>query len=227
MLMMYLILLSATWTIRTILSAIRNIKSSSALGPDEGTKVAVTQKVLMFSAFLIAFVLAVFHTSIANLDRYLLMAFALSIPVVLLAIPLRARLSLMAASVFTFAMCIYSVCAEHDYLSWNRARWQALSALVAKKIPANKIDGGAEFNYSNDPALSSHLMLGPNTFKSTHKGTSTLACEREWSVNDEDYVISLTPIHGYKVEAMYPYNTFLKSSGERVFVLAPVIPTSP
>jgi hypothetical protein len=221
--MMFLILLAATWTIRIILSAIRNIKRSSAVG----TEVAATQKVLMLSSFLIAFVLGVFHTSIANLDRYLLMAFALSIPAVLLVIPLlRTRLPLITAYLLACAFCIYSVCAEHDYLAWNRARWQALSVLTAKKIPANKIDGGAEFNYINDPALSSQLMLGPNTFNSTHKGTSTLASEREWSANEEDYVISLTPIHGYKVEAMYPYNTFLKSTGERVFVLTPIFQTS-
>jgi len=220
MLMLHLVLLVTVWIIRIILLAIRNFKRTSEFE----TEVISTQKMLMFSSFLIAFALGVFHTSIANLDRYFLMAFALSIPAVLLVIPqLRSRLPVIVAYLFAAAFCIYSVCAEHDYLAWNRARWQALSALALKNIPVNKIDGGEEFNYINDPALSSQLMLGPNTFKSTHKGTSTLATERSWSANEEDFVISLTPIHGYNVEAMYPYSTFLKSSRERVFVLAPIV----
>lgn len=49
-----------------------------------------------------------------------------------------AALSLMGA---------FSVAAVHDYLAWNRARWQLLSHLTHEmQIPANYIDGGMEFN---------------------------------------------------------------------------------
>ena len=35
----------------------------------------------------------------------------------------------------------------HDYLAWNRVRWQALDQLVrAENIAPSRIDGGFEFN---------------------------------------------------------------------------------
>ena len=39
----------------------------------------------------------------------------------------------------------FSVCATHDYLSWNRVRWNALNELVASGIPKNQIQGGVEY----------------------------------------------------------------------------------
>jgi 4-amino-4-deoxy-L-arabinose transferase-like glycosyltransferase len=47
-----------------------------------------------------------------------------------------------------FLTCLiwFSVCATHDYLSWNRKRWEIISYLTTKQnVPVNKINGGAEF----------------------------------------------------------------------------------
>ncbi len=46
---------------------------------------------------------------------------------------------------FLVLMTSFSVCATHDYLSWNRVRWQALHKLAEAEIPTYKIQGGAEF----------------------------------------------------------------------------------
>jgi 4-amino-4-deoxy-L-arabinose transferase-like glycosyltransferase len=40
----------------------------------------------------------------------------------------------------------FSASATHDYLAWNRVRWQALDALVDRGVPAARIFGGFEFN---------------------------------------------------------------------------------
>jgi len=43
-------------------------------------------------------------------------------------------------------MAIFSIISTHDYLAWNRARWQALHDLTVKEnIPTTHIDGGFEF----------------------------------------------------------------------------------
>ncbi len=39
----------------------------------------------------------------------------------------------------------FSVSATHDYLSWNRVRWNALNELADSGIPKNHINGGVEY----------------------------------------------------------------------------------
>ncbi len=39
---------------------------------------------------------------------------------------------------------LFSVCAVHDHLSWNRTRWNALNELT-ETIPKNQIQGGVEY----------------------------------------------------------------------------------
>ena len=48
----------------------------------------------------------------------------------------------------------FSLCAVHDYLSWNRTRWVAINTLEKQGIPSHRIAGGVEFDawmhYSDD-----------------------------------------------------------------------------
>ncbi|WP_044400348.1 glycosyltransferase family 39 protein [Lacinutrix sp. Hel_I_90] len=79
-------------------------------------------------------------------DRYLLPLFPIAI--VFLAansnkIP-KQRYQYVAFA-FLGALTWFSVCATHDYLSWNRVRWDALNELMASGISENHINGGVEF----------------------------------------------------------------------------------
>ena len=61
----------------------------------------------------------------------------------------------MSFLTFSIALLAYfSVAATHDYLSWNRARWQVLNQLTSTGVPTSKIYGGAEFitwyHFSNE-----------------------------------------------------------------------------
>jgi hypothetical protein len=47
--------------------------------------------------------------------------------------------------IFLGLLSIFSVLATHDYLSWNRVRWQIVNELIAKEIPKNHIQGGGEY----------------------------------------------------------------------------------
>jgi len=168
----------------------------------------------------LSFSWSVFHSTIANLDRYFLAPLVFVIPCVLMSARwLRIRCVTPISVVVAVVIALYSTCAQHDYLSWSRARWQAISALEAKGLTRNQIDGGIEYNYSRDPALSNDLQLSANTFKSIHRGGSTTSNMRWWSINGERFIVSLCPIPGYRVDKEYPYFSTLSGGTKKLLVL--------
>jgi hypothetical protein len=104
-------------------------------------------------------------------------------------------------------MCLYSffsITATRDYLTWHRIRWEALRTLVEiDHIPPSKIDGGFEFNgwYLYDPDYS------PAADKSW------------WWVHDDDYMVTMGPVAGYKVVKQYPFKRWLPSGETTIFIL--------
>jgi len=167
-----------------------------------------------------SFASTVFHTTIANLDRYFLLPLTLVIPCCVLSIRwLRIRISAAFAIVSIGAIGLYSTCAEHDYMSWNRARWDALSELQTQGIAASDIDGGVEFNYMQDPGLSNDLQLGPKTFRCIHRGTGETASLRGWSVHGERFVISMRPINGYRIRSQHTFFKILMPPDLQLFIL--------
>jgi len=169
---------------------------------------------------LASFASTVFHTTIANLDRYYLVPLTLVTPCCILSIRwLRIRISPLFAIVAIGTMGMYSTIAEHDYLSWSRARWQALTELTQQGIDPNEIDGGIEFNYANDPALSNDLQLGPNQFKYVHRGNEETSRLRGWSIHSERFIISMRPINRYRIRKQYAFRSLLMGSNSQLFVL--------
>ncbi|QGZ53959.1 ArnT family glycosyltransferase [Paraburkholderia acidiphila] len=76
---------------------------------------------------------------------------------------------------------VFAVSATHDYLAWNRARWQLVDELMAHGVPIGEIDGGLEVNglYAYDPAY----VEKPG---------------KSWYwVNDDRYVVTFAPLPGY------------------------------
>lgn len=47
---------------------------------------------------------------------------------------------------FVFVMGTFSVCATHDYLSWNRTRWEVISQLKESGVRLDYIGGGVEYS---------------------------------------------------------------------------------
>lgn len=76
---------------------------------------------------------------------------------------------------------VFAVSATHDYLAWNRARWQLVDELMARGIHIDEIDGGLEVNglYAYDPAYA--VKPGKSWY---------------W-VNDDRYVVAFAPLPGY------------------------------
>lgn len=79
----------------------------------------------------------------------------------------------------------FSLCATHDYLAWNRARWRAWDWLSETRgATIQQVDGGYELNgwlnyYDRDPA--------------------TVADDRSfWWVTDDRYIIAFGYVPGYE-----------------------------
>jgi hypothetical protein len=127
-------------------------------------------------------------------DRFLI--FALMPIMVVLVLPINKGFRTFNTYPVVFCVTLlaiygtFSTGATHDYLSWNRARWEALRHLTeGQNIPPKFIDGGFEFNgwYSYDPNYQQ------NPTKSW------------WWVYEDDYIVSFGPLAGYEEIGCYPY----------------------
>ncbi len=106
-------------------------------------------------------------------------------------------LSTIMAIGFIVFYGFFSVGATHDYLSWNQARWKALDYLKKEAhISPFDIDGGLEFN---------GLYKFP-----TKKWI--------WDKNN-DYIITLGPITGYKEITQYSFERWIPCGQGSIFVL--------
>ena len=97
-------------------------------------------------------------------------------------------------------LILFGILATHDYLSFQRERWKALNYLTQKeKIPAEKIDGGFEFNEWHF----SHIYdVWEMTTTIDKKG-------RFWPVDDDEYIVTVTEIEGYDVYKVFKYRKWL------------------
>lgn len=117
------------------------------------------------------------------------------------------------AAVFFFLVgAWFSVAGTTNYLSWNKARWNALRYLTYEAgIPPTRIDGGFEFNgyYNyNDEDITYLKEKADPTKKSW------------WWVQDDEYMITFGPVKGYAILKTFPcHHTFFPFLSENIFVL--------
>lgn len=100
--------------------------------------------ILVFSLLCMAIYLAPFLL-LSVYDRYLLFVIPMVIAVLVYNYKGTITRQMQVISLlFIMALGIFSVSATHDYLSWNRVRWELLNELEASGVPVNHIQGGAE-----------------------------------------------------------------------------------
>jgi hypothetical protein len=124
------------------------------------------------------------------------------------------RLSRFAAVFFFLVGAWFSVAGTTNYLSRNRARWNALRFLTYDVgIPPSRIDGGFEFNgyynYSDYDITALKEKADP-------------AKKSWWWVQDDTYMVTFGPVQGYTVLKTFPsHHTFFPfaSSSENIFAL--------
>lgn len=145
-------------------------------------------------------------------DRYLLLLLPLSMVMVLNSLDNINRFKLsfkteLIALLIILSIGIFTVAATHDYLSWNRVRWQALESLRQEQIPPQFIDGGFEFNgwYLYDPDYPVYQKYRNNVVW--------------WWVAKDDYIIAFSPIEGYSAIEQYSLKNWLPFPSDRILVL--------
>lgn len=102
-----------------------------------------------------------------------------------------------------FIVGFFAIGSTHDYLAWNRTRWQAVTDLQQQGISYTNIDGGFEFNgwYSYDAGYQM------DTSKSW------------WWVENDDFVISFGPLPNYVEIKKYPFERWIPPGDGSIFVL--------
>ncbi len=145
-------------------------------------------------------------------DRYLLPALPLALASVLLVAP-GVRVGL-AAGALALGLAWYAIAGTHDYLAWNRARYQGLAELAAAGVPVEQIDGGMEYNGWH---LAAKLATWP-TAQGARPGQPVT--ERSWWwVVDDRYVVSFWPLVGYTVKRDLLYSRWLVPGTGAVLIL--------
>jgi hypothetical protein len=146
-------------------------------------------------------------------DRYVLFLVPLGIVILFLlasdvgrakagSLVVNMNMSLAVASLILYST--FSIAGTHDYLSWNRARWQALNNLeTEQRVRPDEIDGGYEFNgwYLYD----SNYRASPG--KSWY-----------WVARD-DFMIAFGPVPGFAEMKRYHFQRWLPPGQGSILVL--------
>jgi hypothetical protein len=133
-------------------------------------------------------------------DRHLLLGYILIIPILILIINVYNKKHTIAhwqyAIIIAFSVLGYfGIAATHDYLSWQRARYQAVSDLLTAGIKIDEIDCGFECNAWYN--WSSYQFSPERTDMSWY-----------W-VTDDRWALSFTELKGYRLIAIYPFQSWM------------------
>ena len=149
-------------------------------------------------------------------DRYLIFLVPLSLMLISVSTINRSNVQMSPILVYSGSFILllwglFTVGVTHDYLSWNRTRWQALNSLVKEyQVPPNSIDGGFEFN--------GWYLYQPKYQKTPNKSW--------WWVDQDDYIISFGPLAKYEEIKRYSFSKWLPFGPENILVLQKISPSS-
>ncbi|MBC7861549.1 MAG: glycosyltransferase family 39 protein [Bacteroidia bacterium] len=165
----------------------------------------ISLKDFVFIFSLLTCVLYVLPLSLSFInDRYLLFV----LPFILIAlscIEIKSQLNLKLSLALLLPIAWFSVCGTHDYLSLNRARWQALNYLTnEKKISAIEIDGGFEFN--------AWYLYGKAPYNPNHTG-------KWWWVQNDNYVVTPADLPTYTTIKTIPFSSWKDFSKKDIKIL--------
>ncbi len=115
------------------------------------------------------------------------------------------RSSLLPAGLILAALAWFSIASTHDYLSWNRLRWEFGNNLLAAKVDPLRICGGFEFN-------------GWNNYE-TFRARGNIGKVYYWWYDRPDFLITMEPQEAYHVLAKKEYFSWLHRRDLPVYLL--------
>ncbi|MFA6208440.1 MAG: hypothetical protein WCT03_07730 [Candidatus Obscuribacterales bacterium] len=162
------------------------------------------------SCTLVCLAFLTLETIVRGADRYYLIALAPT----LLAIGICAkRAEIALVNTFSIlllvALAFYSIAGNQEYLSSNRARWHAIEWLEKTGVKPATVDGGYEYNILRDITI----------YNTKYRGESPRDNWRWWPIKSETYIISLSPVPGYKTIHLEPYFSLVDRKKRNIEVL--------
>lgn len=143
-------------------------------------------------------------------DRYML----LLVPLVLVVLGVRGRATgltgpgrfrVVAGVGLLGLLGFFTVAGTHDYLAWNRTRWDTARHLVQDRgVDLGDLDAGIEFN-------AWHRYRFPGEDRATPAGS--------WS-GTRRVVLAFGPLEGYEILEVRFFDRWLPAGPDRIFVLA-------
>jgi hypothetical protein len=181
---------------------------------------------LLFTAMSLLFVI-LFEITFSHLqegglfDRHILTA---ALPLILLAhllstankngegaerLPASAATARLASRIATglllAAFAYFGITATHDYLAWNRLRWELGNGLLAQKVDPLSVSGGFEFN-------------GWNNYD-TFRERGNIGKVYYWWYDRLDYVITMEPQENYHQLKRLEYYSWLHHKKLPIYLL--------
>ena len=157
-------------------------------------------------AGLISFLLFILYMGISMInftyfDRYilclLLMTIILIIPQKSL-LPKKIKWPVYIAIIFLIVQLSFSIAANRFYLDWSRNKWMAARELMEQGVPAEKIDGGHEFNFWHGAEFDKY---------------------GRWNTDNYDYVICFIELDGFQTIQRYPVSGSLSGNVNEILLL--------
>ena len=157
-------------------------------------------------------------------DRYLILLLPLCMAVAILVHDRepydRPASALVAVALTALVLAgTLTVAATHDYLSWNRTRWQALNDLMREsRLSATQIEGGFEFDgWFLGQRLETCAPERTRSASTAALGWGAFTClSGTWN---HPYTISFVPRPGYKVVDERSFQRWLPWRREKLYVL--------
>jgi hypothetical protein len=149
-------------------------------------------------------------------DRYVLFLVPLGIAVAVLVVSEvpagRAGFAAVPLAIASLALyAAFAIAGTHDYLAWNRVRWQALDELVTQqRVSAREIDGGFEFN-------------GWYLYDSEYRITQEKSW---WWVARDDFMVTFGPVPGFTELKRYQFRRWLPPGEGDILVLRRTAPST-
>ncbi len=157
-----------------------------------------------------------FRDWILSLDRYLLPLLPFAVWLGLWALR-DVRFSLPAGCVVAAVVAAFSVAGTRDFLVLQHTTWNMARAAVCAGVPLTKLDGG----YAWDGY---HLWGATETNPEPAPPEAGPWWVWWWTpgnipATDSTYVVSASPLPGYDEVAWIPYDRWLRTAPERVYLL--------
>jgi hypothetical protein len=164
---------------------------------------------------LIAFALSALGTLAQShyfFDRYLIVLVPLAIAALVAVSPSLELRSGFAATLGVLSL--YAVAGTHDYMAWNRARWDLLAGLEARGVSPRAIDGGVEYNGER---LAAEMKTSPSDADARRGQPQSR--KSWWWVVDDQWIVALSPLDGYAVSEAREFVRWLPPGQGTVLLL--------